>query len=313
MWGGLSLYTEGTERFEAAASLLPAAASLHEQARLWLWLGFLLEQSAPARAIAAFERSCELYGALVDDQRLAHAALWLARALTIVGRYEASASALAMALPALERSSLPKLRAFYLANAGFLKTQTSDLGAAQTLLNEAASLYRELGSAVGVAASLNNVANVSWALGDLTAAESAFREVVALHRASGHPGKDPLGFSLWNLAGVLTERGKLIEALDAAREGLPLLEGAESAWLLVDHLALRAALAGDLLNAVTIAGFADAEHAAKGGRRQINEARARERVNKLASRYFDAAVLERHLHLGGRLSTAEACRLALDG
>jgi tetratricopeptide (TPR) repeat protein len=128
MWGGLSLYTEGTERFEAAASLLPAAASLHEQARLWLWLGFLLEQSAPARAIAAFERSCELYGALVDDQRLAHAALWLARALTIVGRYEASASALAMALPALERSSLPKLRAFYLANAGFLKTQTSDLG-----------------------------------------------------------------------------------------------------------------------------------------------------------------------------------------
>jgi tetratricopeptide (TPR) repeat protein len=195
---------------------------------------------------------------------------------------------------------------------GFLRTQTNDLGEAQALYLESAELYRDVGSAVGAAASLHNVANVSWALGDLAAAESAFREVVALHRDSGHRGKDPLGFSLGNLAGVLTERGKLGEALDTARQALPLLHGAESAWLLIDHLALRAALAGKLETAVTIAGFADAAYAAKGATRQVNEARARERVDELARDRFDAPTLAGHLASGSRINAAEAYRLALE-
>ena len=128
-------------------------------------------------------------------------------------------------------------------------------------------------------------------------------------RASGHRGEDPLGFSLWKVAGVPTERAKLGEALDAAREGLPLLQGAESAWMLIDHLALRTALAGDLVNAVMIAGFADAAHAAKGARRQVNEARSRERVNTLACHRFDAALLERHLASGGTMSAARRAAL----
>ncbi|HTL50930.1 MAG TPA: winged helix-turn-helix domain-containing protein [Steroidobacteraceae bacterium] len=312
MWGGLSLYGEGIERLEAASARLPAAATRCEQARLWLWFGFLLEASAPSRAIAAFRRSLDLYGTLGNARGIAQAATWLSHALTIVGQYEASASALATALPALERARLPKLRAFHLANTGFLKTQTNHLAEAQTLYLESSALYRDVGSAVGAAASLHNVANVSWALGDTAVAESAFREVVALHRNSGHRGKEPLGFSLGNLAGVLTERGKLAEALETAREALPLLHGAESAWLLIDHLALRAALAGKLQTAVTIAGFADAAHVAKSATRQVNEARVRERVDALARDHFDAATLARHLEHGGGISAAEACRLALE-
>jgi hypothetical protein len=115
-----------------------------------------------------------------------------------------------------------------------------------------------------------------------------------------------------NLAGVLTERGKLAEAVEAGREGLPLLERAESAWLLIDHLALRAALSGNLANAVMIAGFVDAAHAAKGATRQANEARARNRVDELARNRVDAASLGQYLQSGGRMSAAEACRLALD-
>ena len=312
MWGGLSLYAEGIERFEAASALLPVAAPTYEQARFWLWFGFLLEPSAPPRAIAAFQCSLDLYGTLGDPQGVAQAATWLARPLTIVGQYEASASALALALPALERCGLPKLRAFYLANMGFLKTQTDDLCEARALFIDASSLYLDLGSDVGAAASLHNIANTSWALGDLAAAESAFREVVALHRNSGHRGKDPLGFSLGNLAGVLTERGKLDEALLTAREALPLLHGSENAWLLIDHLALRTALVGNLPNAVTIAGFADAAHAARAATRQVNEVRARERVNELARTRFDASVLERYRESGARISATEACRLALE-
>jgi hypothetical protein len=101
MWGGLSLYGEGIERLEAATARLPAAASPYEQARLWLWFGFLLEATAPPRAIAAFGRSLNLYETLGHPRGVAQAATWLSRALTIIGQYEASASALATALPAL--------------------------------------------------------------------------------------------------------------------------------------------------------------------------------------------------------------------
>jgi len=60
---------------------------------------------------------------------------------------------------------------------------------------------------------------VSWSLGDLHAAEIAFRDAVAMQRKSGSRGKHPLGYSLANLAGVLTERGQLVAAIEAAREG----------------------------------------------------------------------------------------------
>ncbi|TMH59895.1 MAG: tetratricopeptide repeat protein, partial [Betaproteobacteria bacterium] len=312
MWTALSLYGEGAQRLEAASAHIASNASLADQARLWLWLGVLSEAWAPTRALAAFERAADLYRTLDDAQGLGQSLTLLAHARATLGSFQASADALQEALPALDRSGLPKLRAFYFANAGFLKTQTNDLANARTLYETALSLYREAGSEFATAASLNNLANVSWALGDLEAAENAFREAVVMHRNSGHRGKDPLGFVLANLAGVLIERGKLSDALDTAREGLPLLSGAGNAWSLIDHVALRAALAGQLANAARVAGFTDTAHAAKECTRQPNEARARERLQKLLTCHFDAMTLDQYLAEGGRMSEAEACRMALE-
>ena len=84
----------------------------------------------------------------------------------------------------------------YFAHAGFLSVQTNDLRKALTSHSTALELYREAGSAVGAAASLGNVADVSGSLGDLHAAETAFREAVAMHRRSGSRGKHPLGAAL---------------------------------------------------------------------------------------------------------------------
>jgi predicted ATPase/DNA-binding winged helix-turn-helix (wHTH) protein len=312
LWPGLSLYGEGIGRLEAAAAFVPADVALSEQARLWLWLGFLTEASAPRRAVAAFRHALVLYRNVDDAEGVAQAAIWLARALATTGEYDESGAALAAALPAIERSGVPKLRAFYFANAGLLKTLTNDLTGAQAMHQAALELYREVGSPVGAAGSLNNLANVSWALGDLDTAENAFREAVVVHRQSGHRGKDPRGFTLGNLAGVLTERGKLAEALEAAREGLPLLRGAGNAWVLMDHLALRAALAGHFADSLKLAGFADAAHAAKESIREPNEARARKRVDEVARSRFDADTLAHYLAAGAQLSEAEACRLALE-
>jgi len=132
-----------------------------------------------------------------------------------------------------------------------------------------------------------------------------------MHRNSGHRGRDPLGFALANLAGVLTERGKLVEALEAFHEALPLLRSAANAWVLIDHMTLRAALAGKLVDAVMVAGFADASHAAKDAVRGPNEARARKRVDELAGDRLDCAMLVQCLAEGARMSEADACRLAL--
>ena len=93
--------------------------------------------------------------------------------------------------------------------------------------------------------------------------------------------------ALINLAGVRTERGELDEALAAAREGLPLLQEAGYAWNVLDHLALRAALAGKPANAARIAGYADSIYTAEEATRQPNEARARERLQALLHEKLD--------------------------
>lgn len=67
------------------------------------------------------------------------------------GSYEASASALAEAHAALDRLGLPKLRAFYFANAGYLKANTNGPERAETFHETASSLYREVGNTVAAA------------------------------------------------------------------------------------------------------------------------------------------------------------------
>ena len=118
--------------------------------------------------------------------------------------------------------------------------------------------------------------------------------------------------ALVNLAGVRTERGELDEALAAAREGLPLLQEVGLAWVLLDHLALRAALAGKPADAARIAGYADSRYTAEKSPRQPNEARARERLQALLREKLDADKLERLLAEGAELSEDKACGVALD-
>ena len=118
--------------------------------------------------------------------------------------------------------------------------------------------------------------------------------------------------ALVNLAGVRTERGELDEALAAAREGLPLFQEAGLAWSVLDHLALRAALAGKPADAARIAGYADSRYTAEKSTRQPNEARARERLQALLREKLDAEKLERLLAEGAKLSEDEACRVSLE-
>src|SRR5262249_8760064 len=172
-------------------------------------------------------------------------------------------------------------------------------------------LYRSVGAESSVLALLLNLAELTWALGDLDAALARFREAAALMQDA--PLRDMLGFCLTNLAGVLIERGEFDEALVAARKGLPLRMEAGEAWGALAHLALRAALVGQVANAARIVGHTDFVVAAKQAPRQPNEARSRNRVQKLLQEKFSTEELDRLLAEGAKLSEEDACRLALEG
>ena len=83
-------------------------------------------------------------------------------------------------------------------------------------------------------------------------------------------------------------------------------------WHQVDHLALRAALAGKVANAALFAVFSDEAHAERKLSRAPNEARAHARLHALLREQLAPDELERLLAGGAKISEDEACRLALE-
>ena len=115
-----------------------------------------------------------------------------------------------------------------------------------------------------------------------------------------------------NLAGVHTERGELDEALAAAREGLALLKDEGIAWHILDHVALRAAAAGEFVNAARIASFADADYAANETSRQPIQARARDQLQVLLGEKLAPDELEHLSAEEAKMAEDEVFRMALE-
>jgi predicted ATPase/DNA-binding winged helix-turn-helix (wHTH) protein len=313
MWTTLGLFGEGRQRLEFAVSRIESHTPESDLARLWLSLGVLLESPAPAQSVVYLEQAIGVYRRLSDTLALSYALVLIARPLAQMGRFDQSSLVLAEAFPMLEASGLPKLRGFFFGISGFLKSMTGDLVGARTDYEKALSLCLESGAEFAARATLAIVADLTWALGDLDAAVAAFNEVVAMMRMPTITRKTALGYALCNLAGVFTERGELDEALAAAREGLPLLTaGGGLAWLFMDHLALRGALAGKFANAARLAGFADSLRIANEAVLEPNEARAHARLQALLREKLAPDQLERLLAEGTKLTEDEACRLALE-
>lgn len=305
----LALYREGRRRIEAAIAEVGQTPEL-SQARLWLWLGMLWGDEATALALPSKERATAFYRRLGDAAGLGFSLVELAYTLGNMGRLEQAATALAEAGPLLESAGQPKARARRCDGLGVLAARMGDVPAARMHLEEALSLYRRMGAERQAVRTLGNLAELTWQLGELDAAVAGFRETVAILRKSPVTAKS-VGFSLSNLAGILTERGELEQALAAAREALPLLLEKGLAWINMDHVALRDALAGRLANAARLAGYVDSTYAAKETTRGPNEARAHVRLQALLRDKLNPAELTRLLAEGATMSEDEACRIAL--
>jgi predicted ATPase/DNA-binding winged helix-turn-helix (wHTH) protein len=313
LWTTLSLYGEGLQRLNAAVARLPTDTTASEEARLWLWLGTLARQVDPVASLPAYERAAILYRECDQPLELALTNARLAHVLANGGWFERAKAALAEALPALEHQRLPKPLGMYFGAAGFLKVMTGDVAGALRDFETASALFREAGNEFGVVETISNVAQLKWALGDLDGADASLREYIAM-RGRSSVRKSRLGAAFAVLAGVLTERGDLEQALDAAREGLSLIQqdSANAAWKYMDHFALRAARAGKVQNGARIAGYADACFAGKETTRQPNEARARDHLRGIFRDMVAPYDLERLFAEGAKMSEDDACRLALE-
>jgi predicted ATPase/DNA-binding winged helix-turn-helix (wHTH) protein len=311
VWTTLGLFAQGARWLQLASSQIVPDGSERDAARLWFWLGVASEASPP-QALAAFQRAVELYRSLGDSVGQGHAQMRFGRVLAVMGRLDESKAALAEAFPALHAAAIPKLLGFYFTNAAFLKTMTGDIAGARAHYERALTLYREARYEFAERVTLDNLAELNWASGELEAAAAAFRQSIAMRRASRLGREVTLAFALVNLAGVLTELGDVDQALAAAREGLPSLADADRAWVFMDHMGLRAALAGSIDNAARIAGYADHARAAKKSPREPNEARAHARLFALLRERLEDDVLATLMEEGSTMSEHEACAAALE-
>jgi len=309
LWVQLGLFDEGAQRLEAATHS-QGDVSESDQARLWLWLGRLLDQE-PLRGLPALERAVALYRRIGDPVSLGFSLVRMGRVLAFMGMFEQSEATLTEARPLLAHAP-PRLFNFYLFNLAFLKSQSGDPVAARKYYEQSLAICRQMGYDLLVLSTLGNLANVAWLLGDLDAAESAFRQQVALLRASPVATNRLLGWAIASLGGVLAELGQLDEALVATREGLPLLREDGSAWIFAHCSGLLAGLAGKLFDAARLAGYAEHTFVAKQAARHPIDMRQRKRLDELLRDKLAPDELERLLAEGAKLSDDEACRLALE-
>jgi predicted ATPase len=312
IWYELSLRAEGRRWLESALAVVQPETSEMDQAWLWVGLGLLWHVEAPAKAVPALVRGTDLYRRLGLGLELGYSLTRLATNLALMGRCEQAASTLEEALPLLTQAGIPKALASYYSSLGFLESITSKLALARIHYQQALIFSREAGDEGSALNVLGSLADVTWALGDLDSALEGFRETVALVRKSRGIKRSLLGTQLLNLASVLIERGQLVDALVPAGEGLPLCKEEGSVWMNMDHLALRAALAGDLSRAAHLAGFVDSALATREISRGPNEERARDRLRKLLRERFSPEELSPLLTDGANLTDDEACRLALE-
>jgi predicted ATPase/DNA-binding winged helix-turn-helix (wHTH) protein len=312
LWYWLSLRREGRQRIEAAIARIGPQTPASDQAHLWRWLGEMLTMEMPAAAVAAYERAVELHRRSGDASIPGILFVWLGEELARIGRAKQAAAVLAEAFPLLEHAATPKALAQYFLVAGVVKCMGGDLAAARADYERGLSLARSVNAERSIPGGLIFLADLAWEMGDLDTASEGFREAAALLRKRQVIGTGMVGLCLTNLAGIHTERMELDDALAAAREGLPLRKEQGYAWGALDHLALRAALAGKVTNAARIAGYADATCAAKQAPRQANEVRARGKLQTLLQTRLAPEELAHLLAEGATMSEDQACAMALE-
>jgi tetratricopeptide (TPR) repeat protein len=307
LWQQLNLRAEGRRWAEAAAAALGPDTPDGLVAPVWLAVGYLTGERSFERSILALRQAAELFRQLNDRVECGTALSLLGQVLALSGDTAAAADALAEARLLLEPGAGRRRLGNCAMGFGMLHTAVGSWSGARREYELARTLFEAVGATRLAMAALYNLADAMWTQGALDAAIDAKREALDLARHEGN--WDLVGFAFGGLAGMLTQRGYLEDALVMAREAVPLCREAEYIDWLFPHLALRAAKVGRSEDAARLWGYA--ERVGSSTVPQIHERRA---VDALAALLRDAmapARIEELMTAGRHLDEDQAAALAL--
>jgi hypothetical protein len=271
-------------------------------------LGSLCQDSLPERGL---EASSHIESEAFDDPK-ERAGAHLMRAQTFFNsaKFEEARSALNDVRLLVEELAVPALLADFDLIASALAMTDGRLSEAKTHNRSAAERYRTV-NADGRFTALSNLAYDYWVGDELAEAAKTYADVVDQLRATQFPDAFQVAWVTANLAGVLIENDDLERGLRAGREAMPVLIEVGSAWLFLDHFALRAGLAGKHQVAGQLSGYVEATYKKRGARLDPAEMRVRERLRALlrerASSEWQGWIAE-----GVVLPEEQALRLAIE-
>ncbi len=308
----LAQRSEARGWIEMALARFDGQASDRQRAQLWLASAVSAEISSLTLVNDTYARAIELLRRAGDREGLAYALACGAYSLVYEHRLDDAEAALCEAAPLLAGTDRIRSLIPYFGATASLAAARGDDRASMAASEKAIELCRSVGADRSGAMLLSNQGETLWLAGDLDRAEASLRESAMLLRTlPDMANSSAMCICLVNLVGVLVAGGFHDEALDVAAEALPLAVENNLAPPLLDHLALRAALAGRHDDAARLAGYSDARHEAVGMVRQRSELRARERMQALLRDALPGAGAKRLAAEGAAMSPSEAEALAL--
>jgi predicted ATPase/DNA-binding winged helix-turn-helix (wHTH) protein len=310
IWFG-ALAPEGQRRCAQAMSRILLTTPKRCAARLLLGYAYVAHPRASPVEIDAIERGIGLCRELGDRHGLYFGLSVLVFRLAKLGRLDDAWRATNEACALRSDDLPPGLLARLLTPRAHLHAMRGDYDAAVADKLAALHAYERLGDEHGIRVARSNVVDIVLAAGDLPEAVRRGREdVAALRRGSRAHLLDCAG-SFINLTAALTRIGKLAEAQQVAREGLPLLQQRARTYLALDPVALLALRLGRADDAARALGRSRAVIGASGDAREVNEQRAHDDALAGLQRAFVPDELQRLFAEGAVLTDDDAARRAV--
>ncbi len=311
-WSNLGLDAEGMARCERYIAALPAGES-QLLARLLGDLAFLLNECG--QKIRALEVATEAVAHARrngDPQTLAWALRHYANASTRLSRLEEADASLDEAEAFRGMSASLRLALLYVR--ALASTSRGDLDAAARMNEQLRKTHRALGNALAESVATGNLAEVEHARGQTRRAIVMFEDMLpALRTGRNRAG---LTTALNNVAGYRVAIGDLSGAASAAREAIEVQASAGPdnvyAAIAAEHLALVAALRGDLSQAAILEGYAGDALQRHGFEREFTETTTYNRLITLLRETFQPDELARLLAEGAALTPEAAIERALE-
>ena len=290
MWRASGLGAEGRYWITLALDKLSEAAHPGIVARLWRSYAHLL--SAKAKVDAA-ERALALAESLGDARGAGWNLISLSFGALQMGRLEDADAGCARALQKFQQVDDRVGIGSVLQQRASIADMRGDTSAARDLIAQAIAAFKLLGNDTGIALALGNLGEIEFKEGRPAEAVRLASESLELHRN----GKDRHNTTLacTNLGIYRIALGDIEGAREAARQGLSLAREIRSpmfAVITTQHLALAAALEGQIDRAARLRGYVDAQFEAQGIQREITERWGYERLMAVLREHLSDSQLE---------------------